>query len=129
MACGIFLDPGHGIKPVSPALAGGFKYNVTIGANDGSAAPAAAAGAAVAAASGEGTELTSPLEGKFYLVKNSGDAPVKVGDAVKKGQVVCYVEAMKTFNAIAAECDGVISQICLTSGSSVSEDDVLMRIK
>ena len=54
---------------------------------------------------------------------------IKVGDTVKKGQVVCYVEAMKTFNAIAAECDGVISQICLTSGSSVSEDDVLMRIK
>jgi len=107
----------------------GVKYNVTIGANDGSAAPAAATGAAVAAAPGEGTELTSPLEGKFYLVKNSGDTPVKVGDAVKKGQVVCYVEAMKTFNAIAAECDGVITQICLTSGSSVSEDDVLMRIK
>lgn len=106
----------------------GVKYNVTIGANDGSAAPAAGAPAA-AAAPGEGNDLTSPLEGKFYLVKNSGDAAVKVGDTVKKGQVVCYVEAMKTFNAIAAECDGVVTQICLTSGSSVSEDDVLMKIK
>ncbi|MCQ2217067.1 MAG: oxaloacetate decarboxylase [Paludibacteraceae bacterium] len=106
----------------------GVKYNVTIGANNGGAAPAAGAPAA-AAAPGEGNDLTSPLEGKFYLVKNSGDTPVKVGDTVKKGQVVCYVEAMKTFNAIAAECDGVVTQICLTSGSSVSEDDVLMKIK
>lgn len=107
----------------------GVKYNVTIGANDGSAAAPAAGALAAAAAPGEGNDLTSPLEGKFYLVKNSGDTPVKVGDTVKKGQVVCYVEAMKTFNAIAAECDGVITQICLTSGSSVSEDDVLMKIK
>ena len=107
----------------------GVKYNVTIGANDGSAAAPAAGAPAAAAAPGEGNDLTSPLEGKFYLVKNSGDTPVKVGDTVKKGQVVCYVEAMKTFNAIAAECDGVITQICLTSGSSVSEDDVLMKIK
>ncbi len=108
----------------------GQKYQVTIGANDG-AAPAAtpAAQAAAPAASGEGKELTSPLEGKFYLVKNSGDVAVKVGDAVKKGQTVCYVEAMKTFNAIAAECDGVVTEICLTSGASVSEDDVLMKIK
>jgi pyruvate carboxylase subunit B len=54
---------------------------------------------------------------------------VKVGDTVKKGQTVCYVEAMKTFNAIAAECDGTVVEICLTSGASVAEDDVLMKIK
>ena len=51
------------------------------------------------------------------------------GDTVKKGQTVCYVEAMKTFNAIAAECDGTVVEICLTSGASVAEDDVLMKIK
>lgn len=108
----------------------GEKYQVVIGANDGkSAAPAASSAAPAAGGSGEGNELTSPLEGKFYLVKGNGDTPVKVGDTVKKGQTVCYVEAMKTFNAIAAECDGVITEICLTSGSSVSEDDVLMKIK
>ncbi|MCQ2202765.1 MAG: acetyl-CoA carboxylase biotin carboxyl carrier protein subunit, partial [Bacteroidales bacterium] len=60
---------------------------------------------------------------------DSSETPVKVGDMVKKGQRVCYVEAMKTFNAIAAEADGVITEICLTSGSAVSEDDVIMRIK
>lgn len=109
----------------------GEKYSVTIGANDGKSAPAVASSAAPAATTGtgEGNELTSPLEGKFYLVKGAGDTPVKVGDTVKKGQTVCYVEAMKTFNAIASEWDGVVTEICLTSGSSVSEDDVLMKIK
>ncbi len=110
----------------------GEKYSVTIGASNGAApaaAPAAGAAPAAAAQPGEGQELTSPLEGKFYLVKNSSDPAVKVGDTVKKGQTVCYVEAMKTFNAIAAECDGVVTEICLTSGASVSEDDVLMKIK
>ncbi len=107
----------------------GQKYLVTIGPNDGKSAPAQASSAAASAAPGEGEPLTSPLEGKFYLVKNSGDAAVKVGDSVKKGQIVCYVEAMKTFNAIAAECDGVVTEICFQSGSSVSEDDVLMKIK
>ncbi|MBQ2321409.1 MAG: hypothetical protein II375_02485, partial [Bacteroidales bacterium] len=60
---------------------------------------------------------------------NSGDVAVKVGDSVTKGQTVCYIEAMKTFNAIAAEKDGVVTEICLTSGASVAEDDVLMKIK
>jgi pyruvate carboxylase subunit B len=106
----------------------GEKYSVTIGANDGKSVPAAASSAATTG-TGEGNELTSPLEGKFYLVKGAGDTPVKVGDTVKKGQTVCYVEAMKTFNAIASEWDGVVTEICLTSGSSVSEDDVLMKIK
>ncbi len=109
----------------------GEKYSVVIGANDGKTLPSTGASAApgAAGAPGEGNELTSPLEGKFYLVKGNGDTPVKVGDTVKKGQTVCYVEAMKTFNAIASEWDGVVTEICLTSGSSVAEDDVLMKIK
>lgn len=109
----------------------GEKYQVVIGENNGtatSAAPAAAKAAATVSA-GVGNELTSPLEGKFYLVKNTSDVAVKVGDTVKKGQTLCYVEAMKTFNAIASEWDGVVTEICQTSGSSVSEDDVLFKIK
>lgn len=107
----------------------GVKYAVTIGANDGTKAVQGAAPAAALAAPGEGEDLIAPLEGKFYLVKNAGDVAVKVGDAVKKGQTVCYIEAMKTFNAIAAEFDGVVTQIALQSGTAVSEDDVLMKIK
>ncbi len=106
----------------------GQVYKVTLGAN-ASATPAAQQATATPASTGEGKELQSPLEGKFYLVKSSGDAAVKVGDTVKKGQTVCYIEAMKTFNAIAAEWDGVVTEICYKSGDSVSEDDVIMKIK
>jgi pyruvate carboxylase subunit B len=107
----------------------GQKYAVTIGANDGASAPAAQGAAPAAGAPGEGNELTSPLEGKFYLKRNPSDPQVNVGDTVKKGQTVCFIEAMKCFNAIAAENDGVVTEICFKSGDSVSEDDVLMRIK
>lgn len=107
----------------------GQKYAVTIGANDGASAPAAQGAAPAAGAPGEGNELTSPLEGKFYLKRNPSDPQVNVGDTVVKGQTVCFIEAMKCFNAIAAENDGVVTEICFKSGDSVSEDDVLMRIK
>ena len=90
--------------------------------------PAAAAPAAQAPA-GEGKEVLSPLEGKFFLVKNASDTPVKVGDVVKEGDVLCYVEAMKTYNAVRAEFGGTITAICLSSGDAVSEDDVLMTIQ
>ena len=108
----------------------GRKYQVTIGPKgSASSSEPKLQAAPTAVATGDGEPLTAPLEGKFYLVKNNGDTPVKVGDAVKKGQTVCYIEAMKTFNAIAAEKDGIITEICLTSGSAVAEDDVLMKIK
>ena len=100
---------------------------------DAVAAPAAAAApapkAAPAPAAGEGKEVLSPLEGKFYMIKNASDTPVKVGDEVKEGDVLCYVEAMKTYNAVRAEFAGKITSICFHSGDAVSEDDVLMTIQ
>lgn len=93
------------------------------------ATPQAAPAAAPTAASGEGKEVLSPLEGKFFLVKSASDTPVKVGDAVKKGDVICYIEAMKTYNAVRAEEDGTITAICANPGDAVSEDDVLMKIQ
>lgn len=115
----------------------GQPYRVTIAFGDNAtattAAPAQATAApvetAAPAAAGDGQELLSPLEGKFFLVKNASDAPAKVGDTVKKGQTVCFVEAMKTYNAVSAENDGVITAICFAPGDAVSEDDVLMTIK
>jgi pyruvate carboxylase subunit B len=78
---------------------------------------------------GTGKEVLSPLEGKFFLVKSASDTPVKVGDVVKEGDVLCYVEAMKTYNAVRAEFGGTVTAICLASGDAVSEDDVLMTIQ
>ena len=110
----------------------GQSYRVTVAFGETSNTPAANAAPAAApqaAPAGEGKEVLSPLEGKFFMVKNASETPVKVGDVVKEGDVLCYVEAMKTYNAVRAEFGGTITAICLSSGDAVSEDDVLMTIQ
>ena len=74
-------------------------------------------------------EVISPLEGKFFLTKDSSETPLKVGDAVKKDDIVGYIESMKTYNAVAAEEDGVVTEICFANGDSVDEDDVLIKMQ
>lgn len=112
----------------------GQPYRVTVAFGDvnpatlNAAQGAAPAAAAAPAAGGEGKDVLSPLEGKFFLVKQAGDPAVKVGQKVNQGDVLCYVEAMKTFNAIRAEFSGTVTAICANSGDAVSEDDVLMKI-
>ena len=104
----------------------GQAYRVTVAYGD-TELPVAPASQPSAAA-GEGKEVLSPLEGKFFLVKNAQETPLKVGDAVKEGDVLCYVEAMKTYNAIRAEFSGTVTAISANPGDTVSEDDVLMKI-
>jgi acetyl-CoA carboxylase biotin carboxyl carrier protein len=56
----------------------------------------------------------------FYAAPSPNDAPfVAVGDTVKKGDVLCIVEAMKLMNEITAEEDGVITEICAENGQVV----------
>ena len=106
----------------------GEVYTVSIAPNDGSA-PAAAPAAGAPIAAGEGADVLAPLEGKFFLVKNASEVPVKVGDMVKKGQTIGYIEAMKTYNAVAADCDGQITAILANPGDKVFEDDPIFKIK
>lgn len=79
-------------------------------------------------ANAAGQEVLSPLEGKFFLTKDTQETPLKVGSVVKPGDVLCYVEAMKTYNAVRAEFGGTVTAILTANGESVSEDDVLMKI-
>ena len=74
-------------------------------------------------------EILAPLEGKFYLTKESSETPLKVGDSIKVGDLIGYVEAMKTFNAIRSDVSGVVVEICSTAGSEIEEDDVMVKIK
>ncbi len=85
----------------------------------------------VAAASGNGPvkEILAPLEGKFYLTKESSETPIKVGDIIKEGDLIGYIEAMKTFNAIKADKAGKVVEIAYNTGSEVEEDDVLVKIQ
>ncbi|MGD9948975.1 MAG: pyruvate carboxylase subunit B [Desulfobulbus sp.] len=92
------------------------------------AAPAAAPKAAAAAAPAPvvavegGTPLLAPMPG--MIVKNV----VNVGDAVKAGDAVVILEAMKMENSLGAPCDGTVKQLCFGSGDSVPKDTVLAVI-
>ena len=67
-----------------------------------------------------GIAVTCPLVGVLYAAAAPEDMPfVAVGSTVKKGDVLCIVEAMKLMNEITAEKDGVITQICVENGQVV----------
>lgn len=88
------------------------------------AAPAAQAAAPAPAAkpAGEGKSVTSPLPGVIIEVS------VKEGQAVKAGQKVAVLEAMKMENEIAAPADGVVTSIRVAKGDSLQEGDEIMKI-
>lgn len=102
----------------------GQSYNVTVAYGDVELPAVAAAALPV----GEGQDVLSPLEGKFFLVKGAQDSPLKVGDVVQKGDILCYIEAMKTYNTVRSEFAGTLTAICATPGDAVMEDDVLIKI-
>ena len=74
--------------------------------------------------------VKSPMVGTFYL-KPAPDKEdfVKVGDKVKKGQVLCIIEAMKLMNEIESEYDGEIIEICSQNEEMVDYGKPLFRIK
>ncbi len=78
---------------------------------------------------GELKEVASPLSGNFYLTRELSEKPVKVGDAIKKGDVLGYIEAMKTYNTIRSEMDGQVVEIVQQNGTGVFEDDVLFLVR
>lgn len=96
------------------------------------AAPAPAATAAPAEAQPEkrnGHVLRSPMVGTFYRSPSPGSPSfVEVGAAVKVGDVICIVEAMKMMNQITADKAGVIEAILVENGSAVEFDQPLFTI-
>lgn len=74
--------------------------------------------------------ITSPIVGVFYSASGPEEEPfVKVGDTVKKGQVVGIVEAMKLMNEIESDVDGVIEEILVENAQSVEYGQSLFRLK
>ena len=75
-------------------------------------------------------ESRSPIVGTFYSA-SSPDSPafVAVNDIVKKGDVLCIIEAMKLMNEIEAEVSGTIVEILVENGQAVEYDQPLFRIK
>lgn len=74
-------------------------------------------------------EITAPLEGKFYLTRESSETPIKVGDKITKGQTIGYIEAMKVSNAITADEEGTVVEICFGNGDEIEEDDAIVKLK
>lgn len=75
-------------------------------------------------------EITSPMVGTFYRRPAvDADAYVEVGDMVKKGDVLCIVEAMKLMNEIESEMSGKVVEICLEDAQMVEYGEVLFRIE
>jgi acetyl-CoA carboxylase biotin carboxyl carrier protein len=84
---------------------------------------------APSAESETGTFITSPFVGTFYRAPSPEAATfVEVGASVRKGQVVCIVEAMKLMNEIEAESDGKIAEILVKNGEHVEYGQKLFRI-
>jgi acetyl-CoA carboxylase biotin carboxyl carrier protein len=81
----------------------------------------------------EGVELavvTSPIVGTFYRASEPSAPPfVSVGDAVRKNQVLCLIEAMKLMNEIVSEYDGEIVQIFVENGQPVQYGERLFAVR
>ncbi|MBP3397399.1 MAG: biotin/lipoyl-binding protein, partial [Alphaproteobacteria bacterium] len=72
----------------------------------------------------------SPMVGVVYLSPEPGTEPfVTVGKSVKAGDTVVLVEAMKTFNPIKSDKDGVVKQVLVTDGAAVEFDQPLIIIE
>ena len=90
-------------------------------------------GGVVPIGAAEGVELAvikSPIVGTFYRSSEPGArAFVEVGDQVKRGQVLCIIEAMKLMNEIESDCDGELSAIYVENGKAVQFGDRLFAVK
>jgi len=74
--------------------------------------------------------VKSPIVGTFYRAPEPGAPPfVEVGSMIKKGQVLCVIEAMKLMNEIDAECDGEIMNVYVENGQPVQYGERLFAIR
>lgn len=77
-----------------------------------------------------GNVVKSPIVGTFYAAAAPGADPfVSIGSTVKKGDVLCIVEAMKMLNEIESEYDGVVKSILVENGDLIEYDQPIMVIE
>lgn len=111
-------------------------FSLTI--ENGSVSAAAAAAPTVSAAqTAEETEqeldgriIPAPLVGTFYAAAAPEQPPiVKAGDSIKKGDLLCIIEAMKVMNNIESPCDGKITRVLAANGDMVEYNQPLFVIE
>ena len=92
--------------------------------------PPAATPASVPSSSSNGfAEIIAPIEGNFTLTKDNTEKGISVGDDIKKGDLIGYIEAMKVYNAITSDKSGKVVEICATNGDYIDEDDVIIKLQ
>jgi acetyl-CoA carboxylase biotin carboxyl carrier protein len=118
----------NGTVPSLPQVAFVPPGAAAMPANNETAAPAP-----VLAPANEDIDLAivkSPIVGTFYRQSEPGAKPfADVGQVVKKGQVLCIIEAMKLMNEINAECDGEIVKVYVENGQAVHYGERLFALK
>lgn len=77
-----------------------------------------------------GNVVKSPIVGTFYAAPSPDKAPfVRIGDTVKKGDVIMIIESMKLMNEIQSEFDGTVKEILVSDGQAVEFDQPVMIIE
>lgn len=78
----------------------------------------------------DGDLVTAPIVGTYYSAPSPDHEDfVKVGDKVKKGDVLCIIESMKLMNEIQSELDGTVTEICVKGGDAIEYQQPIMVIK
>lgn len=129
----ITRDAGQKVSYVAAPAAAHAPVSAPAAAPQAAPAPAAPQASAPAASpapeGGNYQTIKAPMIGTFYR-SSSPESPafVNVGDEVKKGQVICIIEAMKLFNEIEAEVSGKIVKVMVDNASPVEYDQALFMI-
>jgi acetyl-CoA carboxylase biotin carboxyl carrier protein len=124
-------SPAHWTGPMAavPAAA----YHPPAAPPAAAAAPQGGGEAPVLEPASEDMDLAivkSPIVGTFYRASEPAAPPfVETGGKVKKGQVLCIIEAMKLMNEINAECDGEIVKVYVENGQAVQYGERLFAIR
>ena len=75
-------------------------------------------------------EIKAPLVGTFYHASSPTSDPFfKVGDAIKVGQVIGVIEAMKVMNEVTSPYDGIVVECCASNNTSVAFNQVLLKVQ
>jgi acetyl-CoA carboxylase biotin carboxyl carrier protein len=119
------------VAPAAPVAA--LPAQAAVAAPTPIALPSSAAPQNTAAEPAEPVDLAvikSPIVGTFYRASEPDAKPfAEIGDVVKKGQVLCIIEAMKLMNEIESDCDGEIAAIYVENGKPVQFGDRLFAVK
>lgn len=94
------------------------------------AAAAAPLAAAPVAAAPAGKFVKAPIVGTFYAASAPDQPPfVKVGDQIKKGDVLFIIESMKLMNEVQSEIEGTVAEILVGNGEAVEYDQPILRVE